>query len=264
VSKTHDVVGFICVDAISNRWAVFNFTAMYHNLKDTGKVLTPFQRKLLQKSLQRDLPESYRQRIQIMMLTDEGKTQAEICQILGCCSATARHWMHVARSGMAHQWQDSPVGRPKAVNQEYLERLKELVNSSPRDYDYSFRRWTANWLSKHLAKELGIQVSERHIKRLLKQMGLSTRLKPSSTEENAITLRRGSTILINELKPANNPENPTEFLKTDLTIDVTKIGIDLNIYGAKSVRSVSYSTTVQQDFRIFSFRNGIPKLLGEI
>jgi transposase len=208
---------------------------MSQSLKETVRVLTSFQRKLLQKRLQENLSESYRQRIEIMMLTDEGKTQAEICQTLGCCSATARHWMHVARSGMAHQWQDSPIGRPRAVNEEYLERLKELVHSNPRDYDYSFRRWTANWLSKHLAKEFGIQVSERHVKRLLKQMGLSTRLKPNTTEENATTLRQGSTILINELKPANIQDNPN-FLTNDLAIDLTKRGKelkDLDIYGAK-------------------------------
>ena len=100
-------------------------------------ILTPFQRKLLEKKLHSDLPESYRQRIQIMLLADEGKSQTKICRTLGCCPATVRHWMHIARSGMAHQWEDCPIGRPKAVTQEYLARLKELVNNSPRDYGYS-------------------------------------------------------------------------------------------------------------------------------
>ncbi len=129
-----------------------------------GKYLTAFQRKLLQKNLQEDLSESYRQRIEIMLLADEGKTQTEICQILACCPATARHWMHIARTGMAHQWQDCPLGRPKAINQEYLERLQELLSQSPRDYGYGFRRWTVSFLRKHLAKELGIEVSDRHLK----------------------------------------------------------------------------------------------------
>ena len=67
------------------------------------KLLTPFQYELLQKSLQEDLTEMYRQRIQIMLLADEGKSQTQICQALGCCPATARHWIHIARNGMAHQ-----------------------------------------------------------------------------------------------------------------------------------------------------------------
>jgi transposase len=141
----------------------------------TGKYLTSFQRQLLQKSLQEDLSNAYRQRIQIMLLADEEKSQAQICRILGCCPATVRHWTHIVRAGIALQWQECPFGRQKIVNDQYLERLQELVSHSPRDYGYCFERWTANWLSKYLAKELGIQVSDRHVARLLKQMGLSTR-----------------------------------------------------------------------------------------
>ncbi|NJO94505.1 MAG: helix-turn-helix domain-containing protein, partial [Hydrococcus sp. RM1_1_31] len=153
-----------------------------HNNGTVDKCLTSFQQKLLQKSLEENLPEKYHQRIQIMLLANEGKTQAEICQMLGCCPATARHWILMARSGQAHNWQDSPLGRPQAVNDQYLERLRELASQSPRDYGYSFRRWTAQWLSKHLAKEFHVEVSDRHINRLLKQMGLSTRPKPTETE----------------------------------------------------------------------------------
>lgn len=182
-----------------------------------GKCLTPFQRKLLQKSLQEDLPESYRQRIEIMLLADEGKSQAEICKILGCCSATARHWMHVARTGMAHQWQDSPIGRPKAVNDQYLERLKELVSHSPRDYGYPFQRWTGQWLSKHLAKELGISVSDRNVNLLLKKMGLSTRPKSDSAPEIADSeTTKSSRITICDLQSSSESALPwsLNFIKT--------------------------------------------------
>ncbi|MEH1941819.1 MAG: helix-turn-helix domain-containing protein [Nostoc sp.] len=216
----------------------------------TGKCLTAFQRKLLLQNLHKSLPESYHQRIEIMLLADEGKTQTEICQTLGCCAATARHWMHIARTGMAHQWQDCPIGRPKAVNDRYLERLKELINSSPREHGYAFRRWTANWLGKHLAKEFEIEVSDRHIKRLLKQMGLSTVPKPSNSEANSTEQAQGSKILISDLKWTTIPDN-TEFLP----INFAKLGKD--IHGAKSICSVSNSTTVQQNSGAFYFDRGI-------
>jgi transposase len=177
-----------------------------------GKCLTAFQRKLLEKSLQEDLPESYRQRIEIMLLADKGKSQTEICQTLGCCPATARHWMHIARSGMAHQWQDCPIGRPKAVNEQYLERLKELIDHSPHDYGYSFRRWTANWLKKHLAKEFGIEISARHLNRLLKQMGLSIKPKPPAVKEASDREKDGQSILIHDLKFANVSESNSFWL----------------------------------------------------
>ncbi|WP_019507697.1 winged helix-turn-helix domain-containing protein [Pleurocapsa sp. PCC 7319] len=150
-----------------------------------GKYLTSFQRKLLQKSLQPELTDKQRQRIQIMLLADEGKTQAQICQELGCCQATARHWITMARTNQAHHWKSNPIGRPTLVHEEYLQRLKQLVTKSPQevnvpnqDYQYPFKRWTAQKLSQHLHKELGIKVTPQHLNRLLKQMGLSTRPKP--------------------------------------------------------------------------------------
>jgi transposase len=71
---------------------------------------------------------------------------------------------------------DAPtVGRPKTVSADYLNRLRELVSHNPRQFGYSFERWTAQWLQRHLAREFDCIVSDRHINRLLKQMGLSTR-----------------------------------------------------------------------------------------
>ncbi len=173
---------------------------MSHYEINTGKLLTPFQRKILHKSLEDNLTESYQQRIQIMLLADEGKTQAEICRSLGCCAATVRHWTHIARTGMAHQWQDCPIGRRKSVNDQHLERLKELVSNSPRDYGYPFRQWTGTWLSRHLAKEFGVDVTPQHINRLLKQMGLSTRQKPNCVEETINQQKNSSQISISDLK----------------------------------------------------------------
>ena len=82
-----------------------------HSEDTEGIFLTVFQKRLLIKNLYTDLSNSYRQRIQIMLLADEGKSQTEICRTLGCSSATVRYWTHIARSGMAHQWQDCPIGQ---------------------------------------------------------------------------------------------------------------------------------------------------------
>lgn len=154
-------------------------------MEKQGQYLTPFQRELLHKILQTELRPEYHRRIEIMLLADEGQSQTQICKVLGCSPEMARYWIVMAQTGNAHCWNDRPIGRPKTVNQQYLTRLKELVSRSPREYGYSFQCWTAQWLSKHLAKELGISVSAQHINRLLKQMGLSTRAK-SVTEAEAV------------------------------------------------------------------------------
>ena len=145
-----------------------------------SKFFTPLARKVLLKNLQPDLKPEYRRRLEIMLLADMGKTQTQICQILGCSPEMARYWIALAQAGMAYKWNERPFGRPKMADERYVERLKELVSLSPRDCGYAFGQWTAQWLSKHLAKEFQIEVSDRHINRLLKQMGLSTKQKSSS------------------------------------------------------------------------------------
>lgn len=153
----------------------------------TEKYLSPFQLKFLQENLEHNLRPEYRRRIEIMLLADLGKSQSEICTAINCSQETARYWISMAKFGQAHQWNNVPIGRPKTVNAQYIERLQELVICSPHEFGYSFRRWTARWLSKHLAKEFRIEISDRHINRLLKQMGLSTGYKQSKKQVNPKT-----------------------------------------------------------------------------
>jgi transposase len=169
-----------------------------------GLYLTPFQRKLLLKSLEADLRPEYRRRIEIMLLADTGQSQAQICKALGCSAEMARYWIVMAQTGQAHHWNDHPMGRPKTVNEQYLARLKELASHSPREYGYSFQRWTAQWLGKHLAKELGIKVSDCHINRLLKEMGLSTRQRRESAQLGTDGAK-DSNITIRDLQSSPDP-----------------------------------------------------------
>ena len=133
-----------------------------------------------------------------------GQSQAQICSALGCSQETARYWMAMTKTGQAHNWNDQPIGRPKTVNDQYVARLKELVNHSPKEYGYPFRQWTAQWLRKHLAKELGIKVSSCHINRLLKEMGLSTRPRIHTTEKYS-SQQQDSGITIGDLSPHVEP-----------------------------------------------------------
>jgi transposase len=135
-----------------------------------GKHLTKFQRQLLEKNLKIETIPEYRQRIEIMLLADDGNTQTQICRLLSCSPLTARHWIFMAKSGQAHNWQTQPLGRPKTVTSDYLERLKQLMSTSPKDFGYPFSRWTGQWLSKHLSQEFDIEVTARHVNRLIEEM----------------------------------------------------------------------------------------------
>ncbi|MBW4588135.1 helix-turn-helix domain-containing protein [Aetokthonos hydrillicola Thurmond2011] len=176
-----------------------------------SKFLTPFQRKMLLKNLEVDLLPEYHRRLEIMLLADMGKSRTQICEMLGCSQEMARYWIAIAQAGLAHKWQERPIGRPKTVNDKYIERLKELVTHSPREYGYGFSCWTANWLSKHLALEFGIEISDRHINRLLKQMGLSTKPKNSSKQQ---VNPKDSGIKIRDLQSSCNPSFQWSFSVT--------------------------------------------------
>ncbi len=177
-------------------------------MDNPSQLLTPFQRKLLLKRMSTALRPEHRRRIEIMLLADAGESQTQICAKLGCSQATARHWIAVAREGKAHLFDQRPIGHPQTVNDQYLNRLQELVTCSPREYGYPFKRWTAGWLGTHLAGEFGIEVSDRHINRLLKKMGLSTR----SCHSKEVTDQPGSQdkeieIAIYDLEPSASSES---------------------------------------------------------
>ncbi|TVQ43096.1 MAG: helix-turn-helix domain-containing protein [Gloeocapsa sp. DLM2.Bin57] len=138
-----------------------------------GKYLTDFQRNFLKESLKKEHRKAYRQRIEIMLLADEGFAQTTICKTLQCAPDTARYWMTMARIGLAHLWGERLIGRPRKVNEAYLARLTELIANGPKNYGYSFNRWTGQSLSKHLAQEFAIEISPRHLNRLLKSLNLS-------------------------------------------------------------------------------------------
>jgi transposase len=156
----------------------------------SSEYLTDSQLQALEAALKEDLAPEYRQRIEIMLLTDAGRTQAQICRQVGCSPLTARHWMMMAKTSQAHLWQEQPIGRPKIVSDRYYQRLLEVVQTSPQEFGYGFSRWTGEWLSKHLYGELEIKVSARHVNRMLKDYADEThkQLSPISMECSAILI----------------------------------------------------------------------------
>ncbi len=171
-----------------------------------GRYLTEFQRQLLAKHLKTETISEYRQRIEIMLLADEGQTQTQICRALSCSPLTARHWIFMARSGQAHNWHDQPIGRPKTVTSDYLERLKQLITADPRDLGYPFSRWTGQWLSKHLSQEFNIEVTARHINRLIEEMNDGVKVV-SSTDRPQQQVGKSHQLVIADLYDVSKSAN---------------------------------------------------------
>jgi transposase len=208
------------------------------NQHSEGIYLTSFQRQTIREHIAKQVPEGYRQRLEIVLLTDTGKTQAEICRILGCSAATANRWMQLTKAGLAHQCLDYPVGRPKLITDEYIEYLRELLQHSPQDYGYPFKIWTVVWLGKHIAKEKGISVSHSHLKRVMRELGLSTRSKPQQPSSKSTA----------NISIADLPGRSTQLDDTGSELNLFQIQLNSKIHGATSSLSTYFTSANRGDF----------------
>jgi transposase len=211
------------------------------NQNPEGIYLSSFQRQLLQSNINQALANPHRQRLEIILLTDQGKTQAEICRSLGCSAATVSRWMQLTKAGLAHQYLDCPVGRPKLITNEYIECLRELLDHSPRDYGYPFKTWTVSWLGKHIAKEKGIAVSHSHLKRVMRELGLSTRSQPQQPNKEST-----ANISIADLPDFSLPDEEL------LELNLFHIQLNSKIYGAAVSFSTYFDYSTRRDFLRFT------------
>lgn len=164
--------------------------------------LTDFQKKRLEQELTKPhLSSRDKTRIQIMLLCGQGKSQKQICNTLNCAPVTARTWIHVVKSDQAHRWRDfCQDGRPKTIEDHHRDRLIALFNQSPREVGFPFEKWTSTALKKQLLKEFEIEVSARHINRVLNEAGFSTRTQSKAEPDNAKPKISGSKLVIQDLR----------------------------------------------------------------
>lgn len=163
--------------------------------------LTEFQKKLLEKEAKKNyLSSRDKKRIAIMLQCGEEKTQKEICEVVKCSPTTARHWIRVVKEGQAHRWREfRQDGRPPKIEQRHVDRLIELLGVQPQELGFRLlKEWNAKALQKQLLKEFGIKVSDRHINRVRKEAGYSTRVKANANSDQA-NLSRPSKLVIQDL-----------------------------------------------------------------
>ncbi len=210
-------------------------------MKQSGLYLTPIQRlNLQQKLLLKREKSAHQQRIAIMLLADEGRSRSEICELLGCGFATASRWINAVQTGT---WQGNSIGRPTVVDDKYINYLRELLESSPRDHGYFFNRWTVSSLNKHLSEKSGVAISDRHLKRFLKDLGLSTIAKSNRSE----LLRTGSRIRISDISH-NCLADDSEFINNNLL----QSDVGSKIHGSEFIRIASHTAATQRHIRFFN------------
>ncbi|GAX46367.1 hypothetical protein NIES4075_73910 [Tolypothrix sp. NIES-4075] len=130
--------------------------------------LTSEQVTRLQQALKEsDLPH-VRERILIILLQNDGRTQQEISIFLGCSPRTVAYWcMHGDPDNLETLHNKREYQNNRKATPEYIELLLKTVDREPSDLGYEFGRWTAERLATYLTEQTGIGLSSSQVRRIL-------------------------------------------------------------------------------------------------
>jgi len=128
------------------------------------------QKEKLQKALKTEANGDIRERILMLLLLNDGKTQQEIGNFLGCSKNKVSYWcVHGDPDNLQTLKDERMKGNYQKVTDQYIEILLATVEKEPSELGYEFGRWTAQRLATYLEKETGIKLSGSQVRRILKQ-----------------------------------------------------------------------------------------------
>ena len=131
--------------------------------------LTPSQVTQLQRAIKENELAHVREKILIILLQNDGRTQKEISNFLGCSLRTVAYW---CRHGDPDKLESLHNKREhehyRKAPTEYIDLLLK-VEQSPSASGYEFGRWTAERLATYLTEKTGIELSSSQVRRILKR-----------------------------------------------------------------------------------------------
>jgi putative transposase len=111
-------------------------------------------------------------RCRILLLLDSGLSPTQVAQHLECDRSlvykTVYRFDEHGEDGLADR---RLLSKPRKVTEDLLNRLLFLLEESPRDVGWERSTWTLELLAKEIEKEIGVQLSQSHIRALLLDLG---------------------------------------------------------------------------------------------
>lgn len=131
--------------------------------------LTLEEQQALQQQLKFHEHPDIRERILILLLRNDGKTQQEIANFLGCSLRKVAYWCaHSDPSNLDSLIDERMQGNYHKATEEYTSLLLEVIEKEPEEFGYEFGNWTAQRLATYLEKATGIGLSGSQVRRILK------------------------------------------------------------------------------------------------
>jgi transposase len=130
--------------------------------------LTLKQQRKLQEALKQEENGEIRERILILLLLNDGKTQQEIAKFIGCSKNKVNYWcVHGDPDNLESLKDERMKGNHQKATEEYLEILLETIEKEPEELGYEFGRWSAQRLATYLEERTGIKLSGSQVRRIL-------------------------------------------------------------------------------------------------
>ena len=112
-----------------------------------------------------------RLRVQMILLSSQGYSVAEIVGITRQSDDTVRHWLKRFLAGGWHGLLEAPrSGRPAALTPAVEEFLYECLQKSPRDFRLARPTWTTALLAQVIGRRLKIKVTDECIRQHLERI----------------------------------------------------------------------------------------------
>ena len=115
------------------------------------------------------------QRVLAAIAHKRGDSTRELAHRHNVSQQTIRNWIaRFEERPIGHApFDEDRSGRPRKLTEEDREQLADELKESPQAVGYDQCGWSPRLVSQHLQNEYGVEYSLRHVRRLLREAGVS-------------------------------------------------------------------------------------------
>ena len=174
----------------------------------------PFQTyqrlRRLRRAAQADGAHRVSRRIHAVLLNHDGLSSGEIAQVLDAPRSKVSQWLgHYEQFGYEALLEGQRSGRPTQLRAAQQRELEDIIDSGPQAYGFLSGVWSAPMVTRVVAEEFGISYTDRHVRRLLHEMGFSVqRPKRVLARANPVEQNRWRRHTYPNLKKKPRPNRP--------------------------------------------------------
>ena len=115
---------------------------------------------------------SVKERELIIKLSNQGKKQEEISELIGCSQPTVHRWIKHGLYGRTLKTLPRS-GRPTKLTQQNLAKLRKKILTNIRKANNEYCSVSTKELKDFISKEIGEIYSLRHVERIMHKLGFS-------------------------------------------------------------------------------------------